>query len=433
MPTLNQTMITILSHLVQALPIGTNLGLFNFMWMLCSGRLLTSRGAVFPALLALGLSDAAVRRAWAAFRYGRWTIEHLLRGWKTYVETQGEWEARRHGGYRVRAVDITAFWRPKLNGCPSKHFHALAGRALPAVIVGIVAQVGQVNSQRLAVPTQLLRVRADDGREASLQAELLRTVACDLEDDEVAVLDAGFSLGELHAAGVPRYVVRLARNVTARRAALSVRQPGDKGRPREYGDVIRPLARHYKGRAIPASHPDEQVCWADDGVELRADLWHELVRADCKAADQAPRFSITVIHDPRFAQPWVLAYNIPISADEVVAIYRDRWPIEQIPLAGKQMLGAQRQFVFATDSCQRLPQLALLAGSILTYVAATLPAIPTGFWDRAAQPTPGRLRRAMARLPLPDLQALHPRLRKKTSVTGHLPKGVAGHCRQKAS
>ena len=132
MPTLDQALINVLSQLVQALPIGTNLGLFNFMWMLCSGCLLNSRGALFPALLALGLIDAEVRRAWAALRYGRWTIETLLSSWKGYVETEGQWQAKRHGDYRIRAVDITAFWRPKLKTCPSKHFHAAAGRALPA-------------------------------------------------------------------------------------------------------------------------------------------------------------------------------------------------------------------------------------------------------------------------------------------------------------
>jgi len=433
MPTPDQAMINVLSGLVQFLPVGTNLGLFRFLWMLCSGHLLSSRGALFPALLALGLEDAEVRRTWAAFRYGCWTIEELLLSWQSYVKTAGAWQARRHGGYRVRAVDITAFWRPKLKNCPSKHFHRLAGRALPAVIVGMVGEVGQVGEQRLALPTHLLRVRANDGREATLQADLLRVVAAKLADDEVAAFDAGFRLRELQEAGVERYVVRLARNVTACRADLPEREPGTKGRPREYGDVIRPLARQYGENHLDASEPDEQVHWTVDDVQLHADLWHNLVRSDCKVDDKAPRFSIAVIHDPRFKQPWVLAFNVPLSAAQVTAIYRDRWPIEQIPLAGKQMLGAQRQFVFAPESCQRLPQLALLAGSVLTYVAATLPAIPTGFWDVDAKRTPGRLRRALARLPFPELSALPPRLRKKASVTGHLPKGVAGHRRQKAS
>jgi hypothetical protein len=46
------------------------------------------------------------------------------------------------------------------------------------------------------------------------------------------------------------------------------------------------------------------------------------------------------------------------------------------------MLGLHRQFVFAPESCHRLPELALLLANVLTYLAAVLPPIPTGFWDR---------------------------------------------------
>jgi len=88
------------------------------------------------------------------------------------------------------------------------------------------------------------------------------------------------------------------------------------------------------------------------------------------------------------------------------------------------MLGAHRQFVSAPDSCQRLPELTLLAGSILTYFAATHPAIPTGFWDRNPKPTPGRLRRTLAALPFPKTYPLPARFRKKASVTAHLLKGI---------
>src|SRR5206468_2820104 len=75
-------------------------------------------------------------------------------------------------------------------------------------------------------------------------------------------------------------------------------------------------------------------------------------------------------------------------------LYRDRWPVEQLPLAAKQMLGAARQFVHEQETCQRFPELALLAGAVLTYAAATSPAVPTGSWDRLPRRTPGRLRRA---------------------------------------
>lgn len=55
-----------LSRVVADVPIGTNLGLFPLLWMLLSGRLLHSRGAVIPGLADCGLPAAAVRRAWAA-------------------------------------------------------------------------------------------------------------------------------------------------------------------------------------------------------------------------------------------------------------------------------------------------------------------------------------------------------------------------------
>jgi hypothetical protein len=87
--------------------------------------------------------------------------------------------------------------------------------------------------------------------------------------------------------------------------------------------------------------------------------------------------------------------------------------------------------VFAPTSRQRLPELALLAGSILAYTAATQPAVSTGFWDRAPRPTPGRLRRILAQVHFEDLQELPEQLRKKPSPTTHLPTGVRGHRRQK--
>jgi hypothetical protein len=138
-----------------------------------------------------------------------------------------------------------------------------------------------------------------------------------------------------------------------------------------------------------------------------------------------------VIRDPHFAEPLVLNTPLPLSGAQAQAMYRDRWPVEGLPLWAKQMLGAARQFVFAPESRQRLPEVALLAGSILAYTAATHPALPTGFWDRAPRPTSGRLRRVLAQVHFPDLQGLPEHLRKKPSPTAHLPTGVYGHRRQK--
>ncbi len=106
--------------------------------------------------------------------------------------------------------------------------------------------------------------------------------------------------------------------------------------------------------------------------------------------------------------------------------------MEQLPLAAKQMLGAARAFVHAPETCQRLPALALLAGAILSYAAASSPPIPTGFWDRRPQPTPGRLRRALAHHPFPQDVPLPARIRIKAAITAHLPTGFWGQRRRSA-
>ncbi|MCR4406596.1 MAG: hypothetical protein NUW24_06705, partial [Anaerolineae bacterium] len=126
-----------LCAVAQDLPIGTNLALVHFLWMQISGALLPSRGALFPALQASGLEPPETRRAWAALRYGDWHIADLLSAWSTYITMQGQWQEHRYGGYRPKAVDLTAYWRPALHGLKSKHYHPGAGKALPAVVLGL--------------------------------------------------------------------------------------------------------------------------------------------------------------------------------------------------------------------------------------------------------------------------------------------------------
>src|SRR5260370_2653527 len=75
MPKAVSRMLTLLCALVVALPVGTNLGLLHLLWMVVSGRLLTTRGAVIPGLDACGLSRRAVRRARAAPGTGGRTSE----------------------------------------------------------------------------------------------------------------------------------------------------------------------------------------------------------------------------------------------------------------------------------------------------------------------------------------------------------------------
>ena len=114
-----------------------------------------------------------------------------------------------------------------------------------------------------------------------------------------------------------------------------------------------------------------------------------------------------------------------LQPPSLYAIYTDRWPVEQLPLRAKQMVGAHRQFVHHPASVQPLPELALLAGSILSFLAATGPVSPTGFWDRRPQRTPGRLRRTLIGQPFPKLVPFPGQLRQKHSATAHLPTGHA--------
>jgi hypothetical protein len=197
-----------------------------------------------------------------------------------------------------------------------------------------------------------------------------------------------------------------------------------------YGEKIRPLARTYKGKTLAASLPDRVETWTENGIRLRAEIWEEVILPKVIPHKAAKTFRVYAIHDPAYATPWLLATPLLLKAATLKAMYQDRWPVEQIPLAAKQMVGAHRQFVHAEESIQRLPELALLAGSILSYLAATSPLAPTGFWDRQPKRTPGRFRRMLRGQPFPQSCPLPGQIRKKNSVTRHLLKGILAHRRK---
>lgn len=420
--------ITILVELTKSLPIGTNLALLHFLWMLVSGALLPQRGAIFPALKSTGLSDKATRRAWAAFRGGVWHTAILLQLWRSHIRSLPDWHVHYHEGYRAITADITAFWRPTLRNCPSKHYHPVANRALPAVIFGVVGEVGEIGGQRIACPRAFERVHPKDHSEKRLWHDLLQRLSRSLDMDEVLVVDAGVKINNLQGADVPRYVVRLATNFTARRNYLP--PYCGKGRKPIYGQRIRPLARSYRNKTALSSPPDRVEEWIEDGRCLRAEIWEDLVLPDVTPNPAAKTFNVYAIYDPLYSTPWLLASTLKLKAATVKVMYQERWPVEQIPLCAKQMVGAHRQFVHADESVQRLPELALLIGSILSFLAATMPAVPTGFWDRQPRRTPGRFRRMLMGKGFPQSYLFPEQLRKKESVTDHLPKGILAHRRQ---
>jgi len=418
-----------LCALVEPVPVGTNLGLVMVFWMLLTGQLLGTRGAVVPALSASGLAPPAVRRAWASLGHGAWSTAELLAAWQQQVAREGVWQPRRHAGYQALAGDITGFWRPRLRDCPTTHYRADAGKALPAIPLGVIGRVGEAGGQRLAVLQDLVRADPTDPRPGTHNRRVLeRAVALQAADDAL-VVDAGFGVRLVLAVGATAWVARERKNFTARRATPP--PYAGHGRPPTRGALVRPLARHYRGRRLAATPPDMTVTWEEAGQIVRAEGWQALLLPDAPAG-QLP-FDVWAIHDPAYPQPWLLVTPLPIPARAVRDLYRDRWPVEQVPLAAKQMLGAARQFVHAPETCQRWPELSLLAGTIVSYVAATLPALPTGFWDRRPRPTPGRLRRWLTCWPFPQAFPFPARLREKRSVSAHLPKGNWGQHRRRGT
>jgi hypothetical protein len=327
-------------------------------------------------------------------------------------------------------------FRPKLVGCPTKHYTSQAGKALPAISFGMVGATGSVGTSRLCLPRLLVEADPNDKSEADHQKRTVIQAAQTCAQDEALILDAGFPLADLLSIPDILFVVRGAKNFTARRNFLPA-YPG-KGRFAEYGELVRPLARTYKGKTIPATAPDARVEWREGEHTIQALLFNDLVSSDAKPG--SPCFRCVVILDPRYHEPLVLVTNlvVTVAAQAVRSLYQDRWPVEQMPLAAKQMLGAARSFVFAFESRTRLPQLALLAGNVLSYVAATSAPVATGFWDRKCRPTCGRLRRALSRLHFSDLaldalgEGSVSQVRKKASVTEHLRKGVQAYRRTKA-
>jgi len=128
-------------------------------------------------------------------------------------------------------VDVTAFWRPTLRNCPNKHYHPAANRALPAVIFGVIGEVGHIGDQRLACPLAFERVPPKDPCESRLWQELLRWATFvpergrHLAPDDVAVMDAGVKLVNVHAAGLEGYLLRLATNFTESYSSRPSPQP----------------------------------------------------------------------------------------------------------------------------------------------------------------------------------------------------------------
>jgi hypothetical protein len=69
---------------------------------------------------------------------------------------------------------------------------------------------------------------------------------------------------------------------------------------------------------------------------MRAEIWDRVILPKVIPGKVAKTFQVYAIHDPAYAAPWLLAMPLPLKAATGKAMYQDRWPLEQIPLAAKQ-------------------------------------------------------------------------------------------------
>lgn len=435
MPNIYEIILPMIGKTVENAPVGTNLGLYYLLCALIHGYFLESRGGIFPALARLGLPDAVVRRSWAALQQGGWEIGTLIIGWRKQVEGGGRWQPVRIDGYRIKAGDMSAVFRPRLQASQGKHYNPVAERAVPAVECGLCVDVGKVENQIVPLPALLLHpqlnLEADaPSSTAQLKQQLIAAITAKQESDELYLFDPEFTISELFVAGLKRFISRQAKNCVARRNLLPT--PSGHGRPPEYGEYVRPLARKYGKNSIPATPSDESFTCQEQERTLTIQLWHNLVCTSQKVDEKAPTFTIALIQDPKFKEPWLLASSVPLSHAAWQVIYRFRWTVERPPLIAKSLLGVQRQFVHSTDCGSRFFALSLLAACILAYLAAILPPIPSGFWDRKPKATAGRLRRLLSSRTFPTSYPLPERLRIKASPTSHLLKGIFAHRRTKS-
>ena len=434
----------LIEQLVSVVSKGTALGLTDLASAMFSGYFIESGGAVTPAIEAflhqkIEVAEkraARTRRGAKALTYGSYNLKELMNKLQDLIKAEGIWEPTIIQGFRVVSVDFTGFRRLAVKKLKAKAYFSDANRAVRAVPVGMIASVGEVNGQRIALLKNVTVPDLKISDEAERTKQLYKQVAIELEDGEIAVLDAGFRLVLAVEAGVSRCLIRLAKNITFGATAGKIpERTSVKGKtPSQYkAEVVRPLERKHGDKTLPATEADEIYTYTnEDGVEIVTHIWNKLYflerqlkKVSSKKKKRALRHTaikVMAIYDPRYDEPLLVGTPLlELEPEAAPKIYVARWPVEGLPQTGKYILSGGRgtHYVHHLTAIKRLPVLSLLFGSLLKYVAATSPPFRTGFWDRAVQPTYGRLLRHLRKVDIP----LSGQLFKKESVTAHLPVG----------
>jgi hypothetical protein len=185
------------------------------------------------------------------------------------VRQEGRWHAYTYEGFRPGACDLVGFFRPRLSGCVGKHHKSGADKALPAIVLAVVAAVGTVGKVCLPLLRLILRADPGDRSEADLQRRVLTQAGAALQPDEVLVVNAGFGVGTLLTESVTRFVARVARNFTARRMCCRSTKAGDDTQPMEKsGSVLYPAPTKAR-RLPPRLRMPLRSGWWLDGLSTR--------------------------------------------------------------------------------------------------------------------------------------------------------------------
>ncbi len=287
----SKKMIQAIEFVVKPLSVGTNIALLHLLWAMVSGAFLTSRGAVHTALKLSGRSDKETRRSGNALRNGQWQIGELISRWHTWVLQAGEWEVREYEGWRATSCDVVTFPRLKLQGWKAKLYRGTFGKAIKAVGLGLIVDVGQYAGERVPLLRKIVRCKNSEDSEKELKLTLLQEAARTLRGKEVFVHDAGVSIKEVQQVKMAHYVIRLAKNCVARWPHLPENAHGN----RQYGDRIRPLARSRKGKETAATNdPTLETTFEYQGRTIKVHCWENVVGNKDKVSDKAETYHIWV-------------------------------------------------------------------------------------------------------------------------------------------
>jgi len=354
----NYRTLDLIEQLVAVAPEGTALGLCDLISAMFSGYFIESGGAVTPAVEAFLRQEikdekereARTRRAAKAVTYGSYNLKELMDKLQEIIQAEGNWKPIMAQGYGIVPVDFTIYRRTAVKKLKTKAYVSDANRAVPAVPIGMIASVGEVNGQRVALLKDVVLADLSVNEGAEHKKQLYKQVATVLGKDEIAVFDAGFKLVEATEVDIERCLIRLAKNCTFGKTAGRIpERTSEKGRiPSQYkAEIVRPLARQHGGKTLPATAADKICTMTDESErEIEVHIWYKLYFLERQLSAVTNKrkkhelrhmpLKVMAIYDPDYDEPLLVGTPLlSLEPDAAYKIYVTRWPVEGLPQAGK--------------------------------------------------------------------------------------------------